>query len=296
MAIVTNPIDRRRFLLAGAGALAAGVVGTAACSTNQANKTTVSDARPVNPSFAVLGNTFDYFSGIDQRIALALATNAGNPIHPNGPVTLQVGPVAGPLDPPVTGVLHGNGLVNPYILSHYTFAAPGTYNVRVSYGGQQADLPITVIRPSDTPIPLAGKPLIDVATPTNAHPLGVNPVCTAQPPCPFHAVSLTEAMAQHQRIALMFATPALCTSRFCGPVLDNLVAVHQAFAAKVTFIHCEIFTDLSGQTGSPPVTAYHLEHEPMLLLAGTDGVVRERIDNASDRTEQTDALNRLMSS
>ena len=80
----------------------------------------------------------------------------------------------------------------------------------------------------------------------------------------------------------MFATPALCQSRFCGPVLDNLVAVHQPFASKVTFIHCEIYTDLSGQTSTAPVLAYHLEHEPMLLLAGPDGVVRERIDDASD--------------
>jgi hypothetical protein len=69
--------------------------------------------------------------------------------------------------------------------------------------------------------------------------------------------------------------------------------VHGPFADKVTFIHNEIYVDLTGQKTTPAVDAYHLEHEPMLLLAGTDGVVRERIDNAFDRKEATDALTRL---
>jgi hypothetical protein len=137
--------------------------------------------------------------------------------------------------------------------------------------------------------------MISVPTPTLAKPLNVDPLCTDQPPCPFHETSLDQALAQHRPVALIFATPALCTSKFCGPTLDNLAAVHAPFAAKVTFIHCEIYTDLTGTVSTPPVLAYHLEHEPMLLLAGADGRVHERIDNAFDRVEATDALNRLLS-
>ena len=296
MTDVTDHIDRRRFLAAGAGLLSVGLVGAAGCASSSTAKgagasTTTTGSGP--GPFAVLSSVFDYFTGIDQRVAFALATNDSQPIHPTSPVMVQIGPNGGALDPPVVGVVHGTGLTNPYVLVTHRFTTPGMYVVRVSYNGQQSDLPIKVVTPADTQIPMTGKPMISVPTPTNASPMGVNPVCTDQPPCPFHSTSLDAALAAHRPVALMFATPALCQSRFCGPVLDNLVAVHQPFASKVTFIHCEIYTDLSGQTSTAPVLAYHLEHEPMLLLAGPDGVVRERIDNASDQTEQADALARL---
>jgi hypothetical protein len=210
-------------------------------------------------------------------------------------VTLQIGPMGGPLGSPQTAAVHGDGLANPYLLTYHRFDAPGTYTIRATYQGKHSDLPIQVVDPATSQVPLAGKPMISVATPTVSNPQGVNPVCTRQPQCPFHEVSLDAALAQHRVIALIFATPALCQSRFCGPVLDNLIAAHTPFADRVTFIHSEIYTDLSGQHGTQPVLAYHLEHEPMLLVAKTDGRVSERIDNAFDRGEATDALGRLVS-
>lgn len=293
------PIGRRRFILAGtagAGLLAAGAAGcSSAAKTIRVNPRGAGTAVSGQPdAFTVLPDTFDYFAGIDQRIAVALATSAGDPIHPSGPVTIQIGPIDQALGAPVTAAVHGEGLANPYLLAYHHFDAPGTYTLRVSYQGKHSDMPIQVTLASASPIPSAGKAMISVPTPTTANPLGVNPVCTRQPPCPFHAVSLDMALSQHRRVALLFATPALCQSRFCGPVLDNLIATHTPFADQVTFIHCEIYTDLGGQTTTAPVTAYHLEHEPMLLLAGTDGIVVTRVDNAFDRVEASDALGRLV--
>jgi hypothetical protein len=283
---VANPIDRRQFLFASSGLVALGLVGTA-CGSG--GKQLPSGSGP----FAVLPNSFDFFAAVNQRVAFALATNNGEPIHPSSPVTVQIGPLNGPLGASQPTVLHNQGLANPYLLTYHHFDQPGMYQLVVSYQGKQANLPLQVIRPQDTKVPLAGSPMVKLPTPTLAKPLGVDPVCTDQPPCPFHEVSLDAALAQHKRVALMFATPALCQSKFCGPTLDNLVAVHQPFADQVTFIHCEIYTDLTGATSTQPVLAYHLEHEPLLLLAGTDGIVHERIDNAFDRLEATDALNRL---
>jgi hypothetical protein len=299
VAVATTPsgdagplLDRRRFLAAGAAGAGLAAVALAACSGSASSAKASSGGSGTGP-FTVLPNTFDFFSGINTRVAFALATNSADTINPTSPVTFQVATLGGAFGPAQSTVLHGTGLANPYLLAFYQFPSAGNYALRVTYQGKQSDLPIQVIRPSDTQIPLAGKAMISVATPTTANPLGVDPVCTAQPQCPFHQVSLDAALAQHQLIALQFATPALCQSRMCGPTLENLVAVHQAFADKVTFIHCEIFTDLSGQKSTPGVDAYHLEHEPMLLLAGKDGIVRERIDNAFDQGEATDALTRL---
>ena len=288
---VQPELDRRRFLIAGAGLV--GMLGAGCGSSGSKASVTTSGGSSPGP-FAVRSNVFDFIAGINQRVSFALETNSGSPIHPTDPVTVQIGRLDRPLDASLATTLHGDGLANPYLLTYHQFDAPGLYKLRVSYQGGQSDLPIQVIAASDTPIPLAGKPMIVSPTPTNAAPLGVSPLCTAQPPCPLHQVSLDAALAAHRPVALQFATPALCTSRQCGPTLDNLVAVHQAYADRVTFIHCEIYTDLSGNSSVGAVSAYHLEHEPMLLLAGPDGVVKERIDNAYDRGEASDALNRLV--
>jgi hypothetical protein len=242
----------------------------------------------------VLPDTFDFIAGVDQRVAIALADANGNPITPDGPVTLRIGAPGAALGPALPMAMHDQG-VPAYLLTSYTFPTAGNYTLRTTYKGHHADFTAPVIEQTSTPVPFAGRPLIDVPTPTPAQPLGVNPICTAQPPCPFHTVSLDSALAQHRPVALQFATPALCQSRLCGPVLQNLVDVHGAFADRVTFIHAEIYTDLTGQRGTPPVLAYHLQHEPLLLLAGADGIVRERIDNGYARAEATSALQRLVS-
>ncbi|HEY2429149.1 MAG TPA: hypothetical protein VGI06_09485 [Acidimicrobiales bacterium] len=277
-------VDRRRFLAAGASVALAGAV--AACSGGGSGGS--------GAPFTLLPDTFDFISGTDQRVAMALADRSGNPITPTAPVTLQIAPVGRPLGPALATTMHDDG-IPPYLLTSFRFPAPGSYLIRATYRGRHSDFTTPVVAPAGTPIPIVGRPLISVATPTAATPLGVKPVCTSQPQCPFHAVSLDQALAEHRTIALQFATPALCQSRLCGPVLQNLVAVHQPFADRVTFIHCEIYTDLSGQQVTPPVTAYHLQHEPLLFLAGPDGVVRERIDNGYDRVEGADALRRLTS-
>ena len=285
---------RRSFLAAAAGALLAACGGGSGKGGSTSAGSSGASGSSGGGAFTVLPDTFDFIAGIDQRVAIALADANGNPITPDATVTLQIGAAGAALGNEIPMTMHDQG-VPAYLLASYTFPVPANYTLRTSYKGRHADFTAPVIAPTSTPVPFAGRPLINVPTPTAAQPLGVNPVCTAQPPCPFHTVSLDAALAQQKPVALQFATPALCQSRLCGPVLQNLVDVHAQFADRVTFIHCEIYTDLTGQRGTPPVLAYHLVHEPLLLLAGADGIVRARIDNGYDRAEATSALQRLVS-
>lgn len=133
-------------------------------------------------------------------------------------------------------------------------------------------------------------------TPTTADTGGVDPICTRQPQCPLHEVSLDAALVEKRPLAVLFATPARCQSQLCGPVLDTLLAHHDAFADRVRFVHVEIFASRTGTTVAPATKAYDLTQEPFLFLAGADGVIRERIDNAYDRTEAKQALERLVGS
>ena len=183
---MTDHIDRRRFLAVGAGLLSvAPLVGKAGCASSSTATTCGrehDDNRFRTWALRRPERVFDYFTGIDQRVAFVLAANDSQPIHPTSPVMVQIGPIGGALDPPVVGVVHGTGLTNPYVLVTHRFTTPGMYVVRVSYNGQQSDLPIKVVTPADTQIPMTGKPMISVPTPTNASPMGVNPVCTDSRP------------------------------------------------------------------------------------------------------------------
>src|SRR3954454_25372755 len=60
-------------------------------------------------------------------------------------------------------------------------------------------------------------------------------------------------------VVLLFATPALCQSRVCGPVTDEAEQVKQEFGDRVAFIHQEVYNNNQIQEGPrPQMTAYGL--------------------------------------
>ncbi|HZQ59312.1 MAG TPA: hypothetical protein VFA84_14830, partial [Acidimicrobiales bacterium] len=221
-----------------------------------------------------------------------VADNGNNaaPVALDSALTVRIAPEGGAFGPPLGTVVHANGPEPNYALTTYTFPQPGNYQVRATFRGRTLGLPLTVTAPSASATPTIGQKMVSVATPTTASAGGVNPICTAQPQCPFHAVSLDAALAAHKPVALQFATPALCQSKFCGPVLSNLVAVSAPWRDRVTFIHAEIYTDLTGQTETPAVKAWGLQHEPMLYLGDATGTIVARIDNLFDQDEARAAL------
>ncbi len=276
--------DRRAVLglAAGGAGLAAATVVLGACGGGGSSAS----------QLVLLPNDWDFFAGMPYRLAFFVADNAHSaaPVALDAPLTLQIGPQGGPLGPVVAAKIHANGPEPNYALTTYTFPQPGAYNVRAAFKGTTLTLPLTVTAPSASATPTVGQKMVSVTTPTTADHQGVNPICTAQPPCPFHAVSLDAALAAHRPVAMAFATPALCQSRFCGPVLSNLVAVSGPWQQRVAFIHAEIYTDLTGQTGTKAVQAWGLQHEPMLYLGDATGMIVARIDNLFDQDEARAAL------
>src|SRR5260370_39071776 len=87
--------------------------------------------------------------------------------------------------------------------------------------------------------PVVGSSASRAPSPTKQNPLGVDPICTRQPACPLHTVSLSDVVGTGRPVAVLFATPALCQTRYCGPVLDELRAVRQAFENRATVGHVE---------------------------------------------------------
>ena len=265
-------------LAAGAAGLAATTVVLGACGGGGSSSAS---------QLVLLPNDWDFFAGMPYRLAFFVADNAHNaaPVALDSPLTLRIALQGGAPGPSIPTAIHANGPEPNYALTTYSFPAPGVYDVHASFRGKTLTLPVTVTPPAASATPTVGQAMIPVATSTAAAPQGVNPICTAQPACPFHTVSLDTALAAHRPVALIFATPALCQSKFCGPVLSNLVAVSGPWQQRVTFIHSEIYTDLSGQTSTKAVTAWRLQHEPMWYLGDPSGQIVARVDNLFDQDE-----------
>ena len=92
---------------------------------------------------------------------------------------------------------------------------------------------------------------------------------------------------------MLFATPALCTSAYCGPVLEEMLDVMAPYQDRVAFVHVDIYKSLTNATPSPTVTAWKLPSEPWLYGVDGAGVVQSRLDTAFGKAEMVAMFDRL---
>ena len=289
-----SSLTRREVLLAGAGLVALAACGSSDSDGESTEETRSKDTAAetsVAKSLNLVLASYVHVPGVDQRVAFAILNQEGTgPVKPEGPVQLSIDGTE------VTPELHADGSLElPYLLVRHRFEKAGVSMARATYQGSTGKAAIQVVPPDQAQAPLVGQTLPREPTPTVADPRGVDPICTQEPICPLHGVSLDAAVEEKRPLAVLYATPARCQSRLCGPVLDNLLASHEAFSDRVRFIHVEIYASKTGNALAPPVKAAGLSQEPFLFLVGADGVIRDRIDNAFDRSEARQALEHLLS-
>ncbi|HET8537941.1 MAG TPA: thioredoxin family protein [Solirubrobacteraceae bacterium] len=82
-------------------------------------------------------------------------------------------------------------------------------------------------------------------------------------------------------VVLVFATPQLCQSRVCGPVVDVAEQVRSETKADVSFIHNEVYVDNNPNKGlRPQLIAYGLQTEPWIFVIDRTGKVAQRFEGA----------------
>jgi hypothetical protein len=82
-------------------------------------------------------------------------------------------------------------------------------------------------------------------------------------------------------VALLFATPQLCQSRVCGPVVDIALQLKQQFGDRMAFIHEEVYRDNQVNKGlRPQLEAFHLQTEPWLFTIGKNGRIAARLEGS----------------
>ncbi len=182
-----------------------------------------------------------------------------------------------------------------------TLPEPGIYDLSLAIGGAVSEIPIQAFAAEDATLPLVGDPFPVIRTPTVADPLGVDRLCTRFEPCAFHGVDAAELIGAGRPLALLVATPAFCSTAYCGPVLETLIEQSAAFP-DVEFIHVEVYANSDEVGGNyldpdirvaPALEAMGLEFEPSLFLVAADGTLVDRLDNVFDGSEVAAALAEL---
>ena len=299
---MASPLDRRTFLAAGAALAVAAACGGGGDDDDvgAGGSDVTTPAQQAPDQVQVVPASAQLLVGREQRVTAGLLLDAEPIREPNG-VRMAFGRDFDSVGPWQPATFHSEGIdTRPYYRTAYTFDAPGDWVVVVDANGRKGGAPLVpVITPEDTEVPVVGDAMIPVATPTTADGRGVDPICTGEPQCPFHDVSLDAALGQGRPLVVMFSTPAFCQSQVCGPVLDVLVGESAAFRDRAQFVHVEVFRsrnpDFRNRDAlAPGMQAYHLTFEPVVFFAGADGVVRERLDGPFDAVECREALARLV--
>jgi hypothetical protein len=151
--------------------------------------------------------------------------------------------------------------------------------------------PLTVVRAGADPVPRVGEPAPRIHTPTKTDAAGdLASIDTRIPPSTMHEADFADVVGQKPTV-LLFATPALCQSRVCGPVVDVAEQVKAEHGSDAEFIHMEIYRENSIEKGfRPQVAAFGLPTEPWLFTIDKQGNVAARLEGAFSAGELEDAL------
>jgi hypothetical protein len=173
------------------------------------------------------------------------------------------------------------------------FKSPGDYEVLgVTRLDQRVvgSMPVMVRVGRAKAPPQVGDPAPRVHTPTSADVGKLSAIDTRDPPSDLHDEDLADVLGRRP-VLLLFATPRLCPSRVCGPVVDVLAQLKADEPDAAAYIHMEIFNDNKREAGQrPQVLAYGLPSEPWLFAIDADGRVAARIEGAFSLEEARAAL------
>lgn len=129
--------------------------------------------------------------------------------------------------------------------------------------------------------PDVGEKAVSVHTQTVADVRDVSELTTRKPP---NTAMLREDLADvlgRKPVVLVFATPALCQSRVCGPVVDVAEQVRVETGRKVAFVHQEVYRDNKVDRGlRPQLASWRLASEPWIFVIDRRGRITARFEGA----------------
>lgn len=168
------------------------------------------------------------------------------------------------------------------------FSRPGRWSVLalVREGGKLTGAASQVDVAARSAIPGVGQRPPRITTPTLTSVHGrVGLIDTRTPPGTMHGFDFARVLG-HKPIALVIATPALCQSKVCGPVVDVAEELKATYGSRVDFIHQEVYRDNQLQRGyRPQLQAFRLRTEPWIFLIDRRGRIAKRFEGPTGIAE-----------
>ncbi|MGH8870720.1 MAG: hypothetical protein ACRDWS_01940 [Acidimicrobiia bacterium] len=170
-----------------------------------------------------------------------------------------------------------------------------TYQATIDAEGLATAGPVGFVAFDDSPLIQPGDEAPASETRTSAQFPDLSIITSDPEPDPaMYQLSVAEAVSDGTPAVIVFATPAFCTSRACGPLLDQVKALRPDYPG-VDFVHVEIYEDL--QVSSPdeltvvPATAeWGLPSEPWVFVVDASGVVSASFEGAASDAELVAAI------
>jgi hypothetical protein len=268
----------------------------------------LADGMAAGPSLAMASSIFT--SGGPTRMAFGMVGRDGLPVY--GPTAVYVaptpndeaiGPFVAPADVLLTDARYRS---KQAATTEDPFAAVYAADVEFPKRGQYAVLATTklsngqmtgatssvqVSTEGADPIPRVGEKAPVVHTDTVESAKGdLSKIDTRDPASDMHGVDFADVVGK-KPVALLFATPALCQSKVCGPVTDIELQMKSKYGRQMEFIHQEVYVDNDPSKGlREPLRQFNLPSEPWLFVVDKTGRITARLEGSIGVQQFEDAV------
>jgi len=108
-----------------------------------------------------------------------------------------------------------------------------------------------------------------------------------------YRLTVDEARASGKPTVVVFATPAYCQSKVCGPVIEEVKGLKAEWGDRVNFIHVEVYQSFDPLVYADAMAAWGLATEPWVFVLDREGRVAERLEGSASAAELAPILDRV---
>ena len=191
-----------------------------------------------------------------------------------------------------------------------TFDRPGPWRLDIAVAAAdfaaRTHLELDIVEQSPAPAVGSRPPLSRTKTLTDV--AAIAQLTTDYTPDPdLYRLSVADAVQSPRPAVIVFASPAFCVSATCGPQVDAVSALKDAYPGQADFVHVELYDDpqaiqgdLSQARFSPAVAEWgfsalpHWLNESWVFVLDGQGIVRQRFEGFATRTELAAALQEVL--
>ena len=260
------------------------------------NKTPASKDLKISDTSAVIYNTPTALSLGQNRLIIRAENNKGQVYGgPSIDVSINLTQGASKLKLPAYWVWVSVGY-NGFYVANVNFTSAGQWTASVTdKTGQSQEQVFTVVPKSVVPAIGQHAPLSITKVLSKEVPFA-DLTSDDEPDPRFYQQTIADAVTSGKPTVVIFATPDLCRTAVCGPVLKEMKQLSAGYD-DINFVHIEIYEPVKKTNNElvpvESVIEWHLPSEPWTFLVDAEGRIAARFEGYITADEVDLALTRL---